>query len=195
MNSFEAGEGTVSKMGLSSQYKITQYEGGRLATWYWAWHAQIALSSVAPVVITLKGTTQRMSCKRPSHIAAEKSLFPPKRAKHSCVQWMRAGAKGWVQEEEHSTAEIQAVVKVKVGPPKGNHRPEKSIDRDLIPKVPCSICRCPAQRRSADRNDMACPYELARDKRDKRRMGHAASERKEKSSITHPSHSSQRRIC
>lgn len=126
---------------------------GRLAIWYWAWHAQIALSSVAPVVVTLKDTTQRMSCKRPLHIAAEKSLLPPKRAKHSRLQWMRAGAKGWAQEGEHSAAETQAVVKVRVRPPKGHNCPEKSIDRDVIPKVSGSICRCRAQRHSADRND------------------------------------------
>lgn len=52
------------------------------------------------------------------------------------------------------------VAGVKGTPPfhsKGSPHPEKSIDRDRITKVSWSLCRCSAQRHSANRDENGMP--------------------------------------
>ena len=114
--------------------------------------------------------------------------------------------KGWRQEpspgEEHSSCRnTVAMTGAKCRPPRGSHCAETSADRDLIPKVPQRLCRCPDQRHSAKRNGRGMSTLVGEEqegpeaKWDKGRMGQSASKKKDRSLSTHPSHNSQRRAC
>ena len=125
----------------------------REATWHRRWHAQTALPSVTPLKSTIQGVTWKRPQPRSPSLA--QSHYSHQKQKNTTL------SKGWRQElnpgEEHSGCKnAVAVVAEKRRLPGagggGSHCSETPTDRDLIPKVSQRICRCLAQRHSANRN-------------------------------------------
>lgn len=142
---------------LKSENPYSYYKGEAL--WYWTWHAQIVLPSVAPVLGTLRGTTQGVSWKRPYmahcnwevilHTKLSKTQHSPRHGGR-CKRLSSGGRTLRLQKQNggRDWSERQTNLSLQGKPLSW----EKSTDRDLIPKVSWSICRYSAQRHSANRN-------------------------------------------
>lgn len=84
-----------------------------------------------------------------------KSLFPLKTEKYNSLQGMEAGAeprRSTLTLQKHCGRGCREMQATWAGGRVGSHCSETPTDRDLIPKISQRICRCPAQRHSANRN-------------------------------------------